>query len=47
MAKEANEEKVKENATTADQPDISRESALNHAKAKAKDSKEDATTSEK
>ncbi len=44
----AKEEKAKENAITADQPGISRESALRFTKAKAtaKDSKEHATTAE-
>ncbi len=48
-AMEAKEEKAQENATSADQPGISRESALNHtrAKAKAKVSKESATVAEK
>ncbi len=48
-AHEAKEEKAKENATTADQPDISRESSPipTRAGAKAKDSKKNATTAEK
>ncbi len=48
-AQEAKEENVKKNATTTDQPGIFRETALNHtrAKARANDSKENATTAEK
>ncbi len=48
-AKEAKEEKAKENGISADQPGTSRENAPNHtsANAKAKDSKENATSAEK
>ncbi len=50
-SKEAKEGKADESATIADQPCISRESALNHtrakAKARAKDSTDNATIAEK
>ncbi len=43
----AKEEKTKENATAADQTGISRESALNPTRTRARDSEENATTAEK
>ncbi len=48
-AKEANEEMAKESATSVHQPAVSRESAPNRARAKAKttDSKENVTTAER